>query len=173
VFYLLRYGDNEIRYIYTKEQKGLPVQLIAIAHPVRISILQERIKVRVCTCGDLVSELGFAQATISQHLQELKNAGIIQETIEGTSVYYRIEPKEWKIQQDGLKVLLLKKKESNKMAVNCVSTDKMHKTIIIKQTESPGTIQTKTYTVTVNYIKHTEEEIRIKRAIIEQIIKKP
>ena len=82
--------------IYTEEQNKLAVQLKAIAHPARIAILQELIKANACICGDLVDELGLAQATISQHLKELKNAGLIQGTIEGVSVCYCIAPKAWK-----------------------------------------------------------------------------
>ena len=48
-----------------------------------------------CVCGDLVNEIGLAQATISQHLKELKNMGILQGTIEGTSVCYCINPIKW------------------------------------------------------------------------------
>ena len=69
--------------------------LKAIAHPARIAILQQIINANACICGDLVDELGLAQATISQHLKELKNAGLIKGTIEGVSVCYCIEPKAW------------------------------------------------------------------------------
>jgi predicted transcriptional regulator len=82
--------------IFTDEQNALAVALKAMAHPARIAILQHIIKANACICGDLVEELGLAQATISQHLKELKNAGIIQGTIEGVSVCYCIEPKTWK-----------------------------------------------------------------------------
>ena len=82
--------------IYTEEQNKLAVQLKAIAHPARIAILQELIKANACICGDLVNELGLAQATISQHLKELKNAGLIQGTIEGVSICYCISPEAWK-----------------------------------------------------------------------------
>ncbi len=88
--------------IFTEEQNKLAVQLKAIAHPARIAILQELIKANACICGDLVTELGLAQATISQHLKELKNAGLIQGTIDGVSVCYCIEPNEWKNLQDEL-----------------------------------------------------------------------
>ena len=88
--------------IFTEEQNNLAVQLKAIAHPARIAILQELIKANACICGDLVNELGLAQATISQHLKELKNAGLIQGTIEGVSVCYCIEPKAWKSLQNEL-----------------------------------------------------------------------
>ena len=87
--------------IYTDKQNKLAVQLKAIAHPARIAILQELIKANACICGDLVEELGLAQATISQHLKELKNAGLIQGTVDGVSVCYCIEPKAWeKLEKD-------------------------------------------------------------------------
>jgi predicted transcriptional regulator len=91
--------------IYTKEQNRLAIQLKAIAHPARIAIIQELIKANACICGDLVNELGLAQATISQHLKELKNAGLIQGTIEGVSVCYCIEPIAWKNLQKELNSL--------------------------------------------------------------------
>ncbi|MES2418982.1 MAG: metalloregulator ArsR/SmtB family transcription factor [Bacteroidota bacterium] len=81
--------------IFTEEQNELSILLKAIAHPARIAILQQIISANACICGDLVEELGLAQATISQHLKELKNAGIIQGTIEGVKVCYCIEPKKW------------------------------------------------------------------------------
>ena len=70
--------------------------LKALAHPARIAILEHVINSRSCICGDLVEELGLAQATISQHLKELKTAGIIKGTVEGTSVCYCINDKIWK-----------------------------------------------------------------------------
>ncbi|WP_207427427.1 helix-turn-helix transcriptional regulator [Pedobacter sp. SYSU D00535] len=82
--------------IFSAEQNRLAVMLKAIAHPARIAILQEIIKSKACICGDLVEELGLAQATISQHLKELKNAGLIQGTIEGVSICYCIHPENWK-----------------------------------------------------------------------------
>lgn len=82
--------------IFTEKQNKLAQMMKALAHPARIAILQRLIKAQACICGDLVDELGLAQATISQHLKELKNAGLIQGTIEGTSVCYCIDPKVWK-----------------------------------------------------------------------------
>lgn len=82
--------------IFSDEQNKLAVLLKAVAHPARIAILQEIINIKSCICGDLVLELGLAQATISQHLKELKNAGLIQGTIEGVSVCYCIHPENWK-----------------------------------------------------------------------------
>ena len=82
--------------IFTDKQNRLAQMMKALAHPARIAIIQHLIKAQACICGDLVDELGLAQATISQHLKELKNAGLIQGTIEGTSVCYCIDPKVWK-----------------------------------------------------------------------------
>jgi predicted transcriptional regulator len=81
--------------IFTEKQNKLAQMLKAIAHPARIAILQQLLKTNACICGQLVDELGLAQATISQHLKELKNVGLIKGTIEGTSVCYCIDEKVW------------------------------------------------------------------------------
>ena len=88
--------------IFTEEQNRLAIMLKALAHPARIAILQEIIKSNTCICGGLVDELGLAQATISQHLKELKNAGLIQGTIDGVSVCYCIHPENWSLLQKEL-----------------------------------------------------------------------
>jgi predicted transcriptional regulator len=67
----------------------------AFAHPARVAILHFLLKSNACVNGDLVQELGLAQATISQHLRELKDIGIIQGTIEGSRVNYCINPQRW------------------------------------------------------------------------------
>jgi predicted transcriptional regulator len=82
--------------IFNEKQNRLALMMKALAHPARIAIIQYLVKSNACICGDLVDELGLAQATISQHLKELKSVGIIQGTIEGTSVCYCINPKVWK-----------------------------------------------------------------------------
>lgn len=82
--------------IFTDKQNKLASMMKALAHPARIAIIQQLIKTEVCICGELVDELGLAQATISQHLKELKNAGLIKGTIEGASVCYCIDNKVWK-----------------------------------------------------------------------------
>jgi ArsR family transcriptional regulator, zinc-responsive transcriptional repressor len=82
--------------IFTEKQNRLAMMMKALAHPARIAILQELIKTNACICGNLVSELGLAQATISQHLKELKNAGLIKGSIDGTRVCYCINNKVWK-----------------------------------------------------------------------------
>lgn len=82
--------------IFTVKQNKLANMMKALAHPARIAIIQQLVKANACICGDLVIELGLAQATISQHLKELKNAGLIKGTIEGASVCYCIDEKAWK-----------------------------------------------------------------------------
>ena len=82
--------------IFSDRQNKLAQMLKALAHPARIAIIQQLLKANPCICGDLVDELGLAQATISQHLKELKNAGLIQGTIDGTSVCYCIDAKVWR-----------------------------------------------------------------------------
>ena len=82
--------------IFTEKQNRLAQMMKALAHPARIAILQELIRTNACVCGELVNDLGLAQATISQHLKELKAAGLIKGTIEGTRVCYCINEKTWK-----------------------------------------------------------------------------
>lgn len=100
--------------IFNKQQNQLAVTLKALGHPARIAILQYIIKQNACICNDLVEELGLAQATISQHLKELKNIGIIKGNIEGTSVCYCIDEKVWQ------KI----KKELNSFLIDEVGIDK-------------------------------------------------
>ena len=85
--------------IFTDKQNKLAGMMKALAHPARVAIIQYLIKSNACVNGQLVEELGLAQPTISQHLKELKNAGLIQGTIEGTSVCYCIDPKTWAVYQ--------------------------------------------------------------------------
>lgn len=82
--------------LFTTEQNKLAVVAKAFAHPARIAILQYLLSTNQCITGDLVNELGLAQATISQHLKELKSLGIIKGTVEGTSVCYCIDQSKWK-----------------------------------------------------------------------------
>ena len=67
----------------------------ALSHPARVAILNVLLKKQACVCGDIVDELPIAQSTVSQHLKELKEAGLIKGDIEGTSVCYCIDLNEW------------------------------------------------------------------------------
>ena len=83
--------------IFTDKQNTLAQYAKALAHPARIAILQELINRDSCVCGELVTEIGLAQATISQHLKELKQLNIIQGEVEGTSVCYCINEQKWQM----------------------------------------------------------------------------
>lgn len=81
--------------IFNDNQNQIARIAKAFAHPARVAILQQIFKANACICGDLVDEIGLAQPTISQHLKELKNLGLIKGTIEGTSVCYCINDVIW------------------------------------------------------------------------------
>lgn len=81
---------------FTAEQNELASLAKALGHPARIAIVQHLLKMNTCICGDLVDVIALAQPTISKHLKELKAVGIIQGTIEGTSVNYCIDAKRWR-----------------------------------------------------------------------------
>ena len=96
--------------LFTTQQNQLATWAKVLGHPARIAILQYLLKQNTCVCGSLVDELGLAQATISQHLRELKDAGFITGTVEGTSVCYCIEPKAWAKAQAAFNTLFEKYK---------------------------------------------------------------
>lgn len=81
--------------LFTESQNQLAQLARVLGHPARIAIIQHLLKSRACINGDLVEELGLAQATISQHLRELKDVGIIQGTIDGVRISYCINPQVW------------------------------------------------------------------------------
>lgn len=78
---------------FTDKQNAIATLAKALGHPARIAILEYLLKVDVCICGDIVNELPLAQPTVSQHLKELKNAGLIKGEIEGNSICYCIDEK--------------------------------------------------------------------------------
>ncbi|MBL7782862.1 MAG: winged helix-turn-helix transcriptional regulator [Saprospiraceae bacterium] len=63
----------------------------ALGHPARIAILKELAHRNTCVCGEIVEVLPLAQSTVSQHLKELKEAGLIQGTLEGAKSCYCID----------------------------------------------------------------------------------
>ena len=75
---------------FTDQQNEIAILAKALGHPARIAILEYLAKVDRCICGDIVNELPLAQPTVSQHLKELKNAGLIKGNIEGTAICYCI-----------------------------------------------------------------------------------
>lgn len=78
---------------FTDKQNNIAVLAKALGHPARIAIIEYLVKVNACICGDIVNELPLAQPTVSQHLKELKNAGLIKGEVEGNSVCYCIDEK--------------------------------------------------------------------------------
>lgn len=78
---------------FTDQQNQMAIIAKALGHPARIAIIEYLMKVNECICGDIVNELPLAQPTVSQHLKELKNAGIIKGSIEGNSICYCIDEK--------------------------------------------------------------------------------
>lgn len=78
----------------------------ALAHPARVAILEFLAGRQACMCGDIVGQLPLAQATVSQHLAILKEAGLIRGEIEGARVCYCIDPDGWKEARDLLTLFL-------------------------------------------------------------------
>ena len=78
---------------FTDKQNAIATLAKALGHPARIAIIEYLLKVDTCICGDIVNELPLAQPTVSQHLKELKNAGLIKGEIEGNSICYCIDEK--------------------------------------------------------------------------------
>jgi ArsR family transcriptional regulator, arsenate/arsenite/antimonite-responsive transcriptional repressor len=76
----------------TEEFKTKEIRLArwakALAHPARVAILQTLAQRNACVCGEIVEIMPLAQATVSQHLKELKEAGLVKGTVEGPSSCY-------------------------------------------------------------------------------------
>ena len=82
------YGDEQVRIARIAK---------ALSHPARVAILELLSRQNACYCGDIVEELPIAQATVSQHLKELKASGLIQGDIEPPKVRYCIHPETWNL----------------------------------------------------------------------------
>ncbi|MFL5787272.1 MAG: ArsR/SmtB family transcription factor [Flavisolibacter sp.] len=100
---------------FTTKENKLAKYAKALAHPARIAILQFLARKQSCMCGDIVEELPLSQSTVSQHLKELKDAGLITGSIDGAKVCYCIDEREWKAAQAGLNQLF----QSLKGGGNC------------------------------------------------------
>ncbi|TDH28703.1 ArsR family transcriptional regulator [Segetibacter sp. 3557_3] len=87
----------------------------ALGHPARVAILTLLAKRSACVCGDIVEELPLSQSTVSQHLKELKEAGLIQGEIDGAKVCYCIDPKAWQAAQAVINEMF----DSYKAGSNC------------------------------------------------------
>jgi DNA-binding transcriptional ArsR family regulator len=108
-------GATKTEY-FTDRQNNLATLAKALGHPARIAIIDYLLKVDVCICGDIVNELPLAQPTISQHLKELKNAGLIKGNIEGNSICYCVDEigiKKLQKYFERVSSKLMKKKKNN------------------------------------------------------------
>ncbi|WP_010135896.1 ArsR/SmtB family transcription factor [Ochrovirga pacifica] len=81
--------------IFSNKQNQIASYSKVFGHPARVAILEYLFDKNACICGDLVDEIGLAQPTISQHLRELKQLGLIKGNVEGTSVCYCIDKEKW------------------------------------------------------------------------------
>lgn len=78
---------------FSKSHNEIAVMMKALAHPARVAIIDYLLSVDACICSDIVNELPLAQPTVSQHLKELKNAGLIKGSVEGKAICYCVEDK--------------------------------------------------------------------------------
>jgi DNA-binding transcriptional ArsR family regulator len=78
---------------FAQKEQDLAAFAKALSHPARIAILKVLAQRNECICGEIVEELPLAQSTVSQHLKELKNAGLIEGNIDGPRSCYCIN---WK-----------------------------------------------------------------------------
>lgn len=82
---------------FTKDQEQIARFAKALGHPVRIAILQLLNAQSCCYHGDMAEELPIAKSTLSQHLKELRNAGLIQGNITPPTIKYCINQENWQI----------------------------------------------------------------------------
>lgn len=99
---------------FTKEQEQLARFAKALGHPVRVAILQMLAKQTCCYHGDMSEVLPIAKSTLSQHLKELKDAGLIQGTITLPSVKYCINEENWALARKLLEGLLVEVTKADK-----------------------------------------------------------
>ena len=82
-------------HIFTETQNELAMAAKVLTHPARVAILEYISKQDSCICTDLVDEIGLAQPTISQHLNEIKKIGLLDGTFEGKTLCYCINREKW------------------------------------------------------------------------------
>lgn len=80
---------------FTEEDIQLAAIAKALGHPARVAIIKLLLEKNTCICGDIVAELPLSQSTVSQHLKELKKAGLIKGEVDGPRVCYCINGQKW------------------------------------------------------------------------------
>lgn len=98
---------------FSQKEQDLAAFAKALAHPARIAILKVLAQKNECICGEIVDVLPLAQSTVSQHLKELKNAGLIDGTIDGPRSCYCINWKAFEKFNNELSFLFEKLKTTN------------------------------------------------------------
>ena len=93
---------------FKEEQNEVAKLMKALSHPARIAIVEYLLSVDSCICNDIVDEIKLAQPTVSQHLKELKNAGIIQGEIDGKAICYCINPETLKKMEHFISEIFIK-----------------------------------------------------------------
>jgi len=78
---------------FTDKQNTIATLIKSLGHPARVAIVEFLLKADSCICGDIVDELPLSQPTVSQHLKELKTAGLIKGSVEGNAICYCINEK--------------------------------------------------------------------------------
>jgi ArsR family transcriptional regulator len=100
----LRYIINEMAYSKKQEFSKPEIKIAEIAkalsHPARVAIIKFLAEQKSCICNDIVEQLPLSQSTVSQHLKELKTAGLIQGEIDGPRVCYCIHKENWKLSKE-------------------------------------------------------------------------
>jgi DNA-binding transcriptional ArsR family regulator len=81
--------------LFKKRQNRIATLAKAFDHPARVAIIEFLLSHKTCICNDLVNELPLSQSTVTQHLRELKQVGIIKGEVEGPKVNYCIDEKVW------------------------------------------------------------------------------
>jgi len=76
---------------FSESHNAMATLLKALGHPARVAIIEYLLKAENCICGDIVNELPLSQPTVSQHLKELKAAGLIKGTVEGNAICYCLD----------------------------------------------------------------------------------
>ncbi|MGZ3852346.1 MAG: ArsR/SmtB family transcription factor [Flavisolibacter sp.] len=101
---------------FGKKEQELAEFSKALGHPARIAILKVLAQKNECICGEIVEVLPLAQSTVSQHLKELKNAGLIQGTLDGPRSCYCINWKAFEKFSNDIGSLFLNLKTKNEKA---------------------------------------------------------
>jgi ArsR family transcriptional regulator len=78
---------------FSKATKDIAALMKALGHPARVAILEHLMKVKACICSDIVDVLPLSQPTISQHLRELKDVGLIKGSVEKNTICYCLNEK--------------------------------------------------------------------------------